>query len=304
MHSTQPKAIATYQPREYIQHLTPEPEAFPELLSADAQQFFVGPVEQLYPRFTQPMPPARTTVHFLLYLTSGAARLNIGNEAYTVGPGGMLLVRAGQVYAFQQGEVNTGFVCLFHDDLLLGTADSPAAFEFLHFGGQPLMQLPEPTAGFVEQLLRRLHAEYATHQLQYPVILRAYLLALLHELNRAYAAEAPVRATAAVTITTGFKQLVATSLRTTHRVSDYAARLCVSTNHLSKCVRRVTGKSPAKWIEESIVLEAKVLLFQSTWSVGEIAEAVGMADASYFSRLFRKHTGLTPLEFRKRSGSS
>ena len=289
---------------DYIRHLTPEPAAFPDMLAADAQQFFVVPVEQLYPRFAQSMPPARATVHVLLYLTSGTARINIGNEAYAIGPHQALLARAGQVYSFQPGDVNTGFLCHFHNDLLLGTADALAAFDFLHFGGPPVIELSEPTAGFVEMLLRRLLAEYGTHRLQYPAILRAYLLALLYELQRAYTTAAPTPVTAAVGITNGFKHLVATSLKTTHRVSDYAARLCVSPNHLSKCVRRVTGKSPAKWIEESIVLEAKVLLFQSAWSVGEVAAAVGVADASYFSRLFRKHAGQTPLEFRKRSGAS
>ena len=164
--------------------------------------------------------------------------------------------------------------------------------------------LPPATAGFVETLFRRLLAEYAGHQLAYPALIRAYLLALLHELSRAYAADAPGPVTAATRLTHQFKYLVAGSLATTHQVSDYAAQLCVSPKHLGKYVRGVTGKSPAKWIEESIVLEVKALLFQSDCSVGDVAQAVGLPNASYFSRLFKKHTGLTPLEFRKRSSLS
>ena len=307
MHPPLPPDISTFKPSDYIQQLTPEPAAFPALLRAEAEQFYIVPVEQLYPLFTRAMPPARSTVHTFLCLTSGVARMSIGNETHAVGPGEVLLARAGQVYSFQPGDVNTGFLCLFHNDMLLGSTratDALGAFDFLHFWSRPVIPLQPAAAEAVEQLLRRLLAEYEANQLHFPALVRAYLLALLHELNRAYAADAPGPATAAAALTNQFKQLVAASLATTHRVADYADRLCVSANHLSKCVRRVTGKSPAKWIEESVVLEAKVLLFQSTWSAGEIALAVGLADASYFSRLFKKNTGLTPLEFRKRNSLS
>ncbi|GGE98001.1 helix-turn-helix domain-containing protein [Hymenobacter cavernae] len=301
-------AIKTYQMLDYVQRFTTEPTAIRQLVLADTEQFFIVAVEQLYPLFTQGVPPSRATGHSLVFLTSGQARMNIGNDSYCVGPHEMLITRAGQVYSFETGDVNTGFVCHFHDDILLGQSgagnDTQVPFDFLHFWGRPVIELPGQTGEFVEQLLRRLLVEYSTHQLGYPALVRAYLLALLHELHRAYTAESPKQLTAAATLTNHFKHLVATSLKTTHRVSDYADWLHISPNHLSKCVRSITGKSPARWIEESIVLEAKVLLFQSGWSVGEVAVAVGIEDASYFSRLFKKHTGLTPLAFRKRNNLS
>lgn len=307
MPTAAPDAIKTYRMMEYVPRFAAEPAAVQNLLLADPAHFFIVAVERLYPLFTRAVPPSRATAHSLVYLTSGQARMTIGNDRYCVGPHELLLTRAGQVYAFEPGDVNTGFVCHFHDDMLLGQGASNetlATFDFLHFWGQPVIKLPAQTAGFVEQLLRRLLAEYTTSQLDYPAVLRAYLLALLHELNRAYTAEVPAQLTAAATLTNHFKHLVATSFRITHRVSDYADWLHISPNHLSKCVRGVTGKSPARWIEESLVLEAKVLLFQSGWSVGEVAGAVGIEDASYFSRLFKKHTGLTPLAFRKRNNPS
>jgi AraC family transcriptional regulator, transcriptional activator of pobA len=302
-----PDAILTYTVPEYVRQFAAEPAAVGQLLSADGGQFFIIAVEQLYPLFTQAVPPARSTGHTFVYLTSGQARMNIGNDRYTIGPHQVLIARAGQVYSFEPGDVNTGFVCHFRDDMLTGQtshADTLATFDFLHFWGRPLLELPAQTAGFVGQILHRLLVEYTTSQLAYPAVTRAYLLALLHELGRVYSAESPAKLTAAVTLANQFKHLVATSLRQTHRVSDYADLLHISPNHLSKSVRSVTGKSPARWIEESIVLEAKVLLFQSGGAVGEVAVAVGIEDPSYFSRLFKKHTGLTPLAFRKQRNQS
>ena len=157
-------------------------------------------------------------------------------------------MRAGQVYAFEPGDHNTGFLCHFHDDLLLGQAGQAevlAPFDFLHFWGPPVIALGEGTAGFVEQLLRRLLVEFGAHGLRYPKLVRAYLLAFLEEVSRATAADGPTGQTTAATLANRFKQLVAISLASQHLVRDYASQLNVTPNYLTKAVRTSTGKTPA-----------------------------------------------------------
>ncbi|MBC6612380.1 helix-turn-helix transcriptional regulator [Hymenobacter sp. BT507] len=296
-------SIHTYAPRDYLRQFAAGAAAVPQLLTAAAEQFFIVPVERLYPLFTQALPPTRATAHTCLLLTSGTATMHIGPERCTIGPGELLLVRAGQVYAFEPGDQNTGLLCHFHDDLLIGPAgraDALAAFSLLHFWGGPVVRLDAGTAGFVENLLRRLLVEYEAHALEHPRLVRAYLLALLEELHQAAVTDLPVAQDTAGTLANRFKQLVATSLSSLHLVSDYAERLHVTPNYLTKAVRTATGKPPARWIEESIVLEAKVLLGHSTWPISDIAQRVGLSDPSYFSRLFKKHAGLSPLAYRKK----
>ena len=276
--------------------------ALRHLLAADAGQFFAVAVEQLYPTIRRAVPPTRSAGHSCLYLTSGTATMRIGSETHTIGAGEVLLVRAGQLFSFAPGDVNTGYLCFFQDDFLregAGSTPGPAVQELLRVWGPPFLPLDAPTTGFVRQLLHRLLVEYGQHQLRYPEVLRAYLLALLSELGRACRAAATPVGRPATRLANRFKQLVATTIHKTHLVSEFAAALHVTPNHLTKAVTTATGKSPGKWIEETIVLEAKVMLYQSDWPVGEIARAVGLADASYFSRLFKKHEGVTPLGFRK-----
>jgi len=105
--------------------------------------------------------------------------------------------------------------------------------------------------------------------------------------------------TNSVSITNRFRELLVDRIKTSHRVTDYASELNITPNHLNKAVRTITGKSPTKWIDEAIVLESKVLLYQSSLSISAIAAEVGLFDASYFSRLFKKYEGVTPLAFRK-----
>jgi AraC family transcriptional activator of pobA len=299
--------IPTYQVDEYLQRFMPESQQLRQQLALNAEPFLIMAVEQMYPYFTQGVPPVRATGHSCLFLTSGTAQMRIGPELYTIRPGEVLLVRTGQVHSFEPGDVNTGFICRFTTDFLVsapGPGQGLAPFALLQVWGNPLVQLPTQTATFVKNDLQRLLIEYQAHQTQHPELLRAYLLALLQELSLHASSESGEPLSAAVSLTNRFKQLIAGSLRTVVRVSDYAALLHVTPNYLTKCVRMVTGKSPVKWLEESRILEAKVLLFQSELSISDIALHVGVADASYFSRFFKQHVGVTPQAFRGLLGRS
>ena len=70
-------------------------------------------------------------------------------------------------------------------------------------------------------------------------------------------------------------------------------------NHLNKCVKAATGKSAQDLLSEMVLLEAKVLLRQTSLSVNEIAFKIGKEDTSDFIRFFKSKTNLTPTEYRK-----
>lgn len=83
-------------------------------------------------------------------------------------------------------------------------------------------------------------------------------------------------------------------------VSDYAREAGVSANWLERMVKKESGRSVGAWIELSRLTRAKRLLQETDMPVIDVAAAVGLEDQSYFSRFFRKHTGMTPTQFRTR----
>ena len=101
-------------------------------------------------------------------------------------------------------------------------------------------------------------------------------------------------------ITIGFKKLLNYNIAKHHSVSFYASELNVTPNHLNKSVRLTVNKSASALIDELIILEAKVLMQKSNMTVQEVALETGFEDMSYFGRFFKKHTGYTPLEYRKK----
>lgn len=69
--------------------------------------------------------------------------------------------------------------------------------------------------------------------------------------------------------------------------------------YLSHIFTQEQGISIGKYILDRRLTEAKRLLRETTLPVSEVGSAVGLADASYFCRIFKKNCGMTPLKYRK-----
>jgi AraC-like DNA-binding protein len=81
-------------------------------------------------------------------------------------------------------------------------------------------------------------------------------------------------------------------------VEAYATRLGVSSKTLSRSVHDAASCSPKHVISERLTLEMKRLLVHTDLSVKEIAGRLGINDASYLTRFFRKQAGVAPSAFR------
>lgn len=97
----------------------------------------------------------------------------------------------------------------------------------------------------------------------------------------------------------GFCKLVTEHCYTQHEVKFYADRLCITPYYLSKITARIAEMRPKQLIDWQIVMEIKHLLISTDLTIKEIADRFHFDSASYLGRYFRRHTGLTPTEFRE-----
>lgn len=102
-------------------------------------------------------------------------------------------------------------------------------------------------------------------------------------------------------IAKAFRLALERNFITEKKPSAYAQKLNISTPYLNECVKHITGHSVSHHIQHRIVLETKRLLYHSNKSIKEIASELGYDDYTYFSRLFRKLTRLTPSAFRSKN---
>ncbi len=80
---------------------------------------------------------------------------------------------------------------------------------------------------------------------------------------------------------------------------DLAAYVGVSQAYFSTCFQKETGITPSTYIERYRIKQAKRLLENSDLSIMDVAMQVGFCDSSYFSRVFRRVIGISPMAYRK-----
>ena len=94
------------------------------------------------------------------------------------------------------------------------------------------------------------------------------------------------------------KQLAGDFIR--HRsVSYYAQKLFVSPRHLSTVIKEESGKTAGEWIDEMVVLEAKILLQNKELTIAQVADHLNFNDQSTFGKFFKNLTTHSPFDYRK-----
>lgn len=89
-----------------------------------------------------------------------------------------------------------------------------------------------------------------------------------------------------------------------HDVAFYAAKLNISPNYLNIITKRILGISAKEQINIQLGLVVKMLLDTTDLTVKEIAQRLHYDDPSYLCRIFRKQTGLSPLQYRNKHQQS
>lgn len=96
-----------------------------------------------------------------------------------------------------------------------------------------------------------------------------------------------------------FIQLVHRHCTLQREVAFYAKQLCIGSRYLSTIVQQVTGTNAKSIIDKHVILEIKALLKSTTLSAQEISNRLHFPDQSFFARYFKKHTGMSPLQYRE-----
>jgi len=97
-----------------------------------------------------------------------------------------------------------------------------------------------------------------------------------------------------------FNSLLHKYISVSHSPSFYADKLHISPGYLNEVVRSVSGLSAGRYIRNEIVVRAKRMLYHTNMSVKGIAASLGFDDNAYFTRLFTKATGISPVQFRSK----
>ncbi len=99
-------------------------------------------------------------------------------------------------------------------------------------------------------------------------------------------------------LTIGFLRLLAKHYKEERSVKYYADRLFVTPKHLSQMLKVGTGRTTGSFIDRAVIVGAKVLLRDPSLNIAQVAQELNFADQFTFAKYFKKHTGITPTQFR------
>ncbi|GGZ75531.1 AraC family transcriptional regulator [Algibacter mikhailovii] len=231
------------------------------------------------------------------------AELLVDSIPYTIAPNSVLALTTVQFFQFISGkdlvvyQFNREFYCIKDHDQEVSCAG------LLFFGNVhiPIIELNEKENRKLhilhEVFLDELETE-DTIQAEMLRMLMARFIIISTRLLKLKAGFVEPSKNIKVDLLREFNMLVEAHFKTEHSVSFYAEKLFKSPKTLSNTFAKL-NTSPLHIIHERIVLEAKRLLIYTEKTAKEIAYDVGFEDASHLSRLFKKHTNLSPSDFKK-----
>ena len=251
-------------------------------------------------------PVHRETFYCIILITDGQEEVAVNGHKRSVQAGDVICSRPGEVWSWQPDPKLEGLVLIFEEPFLLSFFnDSRFLDRFAYLQPDRTSPFLQPDMALQERLYHLfslMKAEIDDNRNKDQHILRAMLYETLMLLNRAEKVTDSEQSLNNVSINryvNGFKHSVEAEYMMRHEVEYYADKLCITPNYLNKIVNQSLGTTAKSYIDQKLFEEAKRLLSYTILSVKEIAEWLHFDSSSHFVRFFRKHSSMTPLQYRR-----
>ncbi len=238
----------------------------------------------------------------ILWTEQGMSYQTIDYKVYEVLPNTMFFISPNQLHQFEEWKPLTGGTILFTEDFFLLNHDSKnRLFEltFLdNFYANPCINFNRKDFTEIKQTIDLISKEQKRND-RSPTITQSLLHILLAQVQRCIDTqlEKPISKKYLI-LYKQFKNLLDKHFVENKTTRFYASQLFVTQHHLSLICKTVTGKTTSEVIRARSILEAKRLLTFTDSSVSEIATQLHYFDSSYFAKLFKTETKMSPIAFK------
>lgn len=252
--------------------------------------------------------PHRHDFFEVLYLQKGSGYHVIDGNKYEIKPHCVFFMSPGQAHKLELSHDIEGYIFIFTADFyLLNRSNQNSLIEFpffytIHQDNPPLLLNKESDIQFFEALFRQGVTEISRSEGYSVEMLRSVLDLILTTCAARYQVpENLLSKGKGQILVKRFFHLVEENHQKNLSLSQYADMIGITPNHLTQTVKTLTGKTSSQIIKAKQLLEIKRLLVHTNLSVSEVASQLNFEDQSYFTKFFRRETGLTPIQYRTES---
>ncbi len=237
-----------------------------------------------------------------MFLKGGGTH-EIDFETFAVENNSIHFISPGQIHLLNRDAKSKGYVILFSREFYhLGNRNIDALYDLLFLNKNslnPTIKIPDNLLSVFITQIQHIQSEFNSSNPDKLELLYTYLQVLLIQSKRLFLSQSDaLPRNPGTEMLQRFKVSVEKNFTHTHKVSSYADMLCVTPSHLNDVIQESAGISASQLIHERLILEAKRMLFHSNESISQIASSLSFEDSSYFTRFFKKHSGMPPGDFR------
>lgn len=234
--------------------------------------------------------PYRVEEGRLLCITQGWTRCLVNMVEYLLEPQTLLAITPDSIFEIIEYSQDLDMMAFSMKDL-----PSEALLS------QPVeLQMDDDEWLLIGEYFRLLWHEVHRQPVSLPILTHLQT-AMMLEVKRIGMQQEPLReqkATKSETLLHRFLHLINIYGLRERKIDFYADQLCVTPNYLSSVIKKASGLTVLQWLNRYAIQQAKILLKYSDLPAWEIAEQMNFANPSFFSKFFKKETGMTPLAYR------
>ena len=274
------------------------------LFGKDIRYFYTDNLDKLLEKFPWLEFPHKQSFYLLMYITQASGEIIIDEYRIRLDQAKAIIIKPGCISNININRKAQGKIICFTDDFFsLRYHDNVlSGFSFLHTESPPYIRLDDVQQERICTFLGLLSEEFESQRTESSKVLRSYLNIVMFEIERLFHPyDFPRNKSLKHEKIIQFEALINNNFASKKRPHSYADLLNVTPNYLNKICKEETGYTAGEFIRKRVVTEARRLLHHTYYTVGEIADRLGFESSSYFTTFFKKNTGITPEEFRKKT---
>ncbi|QTN39788.1 helix-turn-helix transcriptional regulator [Cryomorphaceae bacterium] len=288
---------------EYLEYLELPPPEHPmlDVSVASGEGYLPCPIDS--------SPPITNECYSISLKKVVHGELNYGRTKFDFTNGALVFLAPRQVLQWDNQIIvdQKGFSIQFHEDFIKGTdlAQEIKKYGFFSYSVHEALHLSPKEERQIESIVESIETEYQNNQDEFSKdIIIAHLSTLLMYANRFYERQFINRKEHSTNLLERFNLQLESHFSSEAiedhgipKIEEIAEKLSVSQRYLSDTLKKETGKSSTEHLQLFLINEAKNRLLAPNASISEVAYELGFEYPQYFSRLFKKRTGMSPKSY-------
>ena len=289
------KGLAMYKLREYLETVVGMPTS-----AVPNDELFCTGTDMETTFLTNRMQDSLAAYTYTL-VRRGWLSLVYNGQELTLGPNDLYIYSPGFQVTVLGGSEDYSAICLMADEYM--TLESPTLWNIIRTAYHPVAELGEPVvhlnaeqadhlASRMQEVMRYLKSDHRFLAESLRTLYTLFVLDLRNMMEQSIGHHHYSERTTSLFI--GFIHLLTHNFIEHHDIAFYADRLHITTTHLSRIVRQISGRTVVDYINQMLLMESLWLLKTTDMPLAAIAERLHFADQSSFGKFFRRMRGVAP----------